>query len=352
MPPSTSAGVTTAFTWQITRIIDGHCEAPDSVVSLNESILRSWPGNLEARNGGRKSHRQRQILTGVMHVCSGFPKSFVPPNNVRGRSPIPIIPSAGASTARARRPTRSSTKTTTSSRSSITSIRPRRTWWEVHVVIIPKKWVPTLLDFGLATRTCGTSFSAGIQKVAIIKGLYEKGFMIRMGVLPPYQHTEHVHIHILSGKHKNQVHRRRADARCQLTRRPRPEPRNASLLDIALTFAAISSTAFGGGQKASIRHQVTSRGWMDTEGFMDGLELAQVLPGPNILNLAIYCGQKSARTSRRDRSVSRRERAAVPHRPDRRRALLQVCVAIHTCTARCADAPSARSGSRSATRWN
>ena len=26
---------------------------------------------------------------------------------------------------------------------------------------------------------------------------------------------------------------------------------------------------------------------------MDGLELAQVLPGPNILNLAIYCGQKA-----------------------------------------------------------
>jgi len=25
---------------------------------------------------------------------------------------------------------------------------------------------------------------------------------------------------------------------------------------------------------------------------MDGLEIAQVLPGPNILNLAIYCGQK------------------------------------------------------------
>ncbi len=31
---------------------------------------------------------------------------------------------------------------------------------------------------------------------------------------------------------------------------------------------------------------------MDGEVFMDGLELAQVLPGPNILNLAIYCGQK------------------------------------------------------------
>ena len=32
---------------------------------------------------------------------------------------------------------------------------------------------------------------------------------------------------------------------------------------------------------------------MDGDVFMDGLELAQVLPGPNILNLAIYCGQKA-----------------------------------------------------------
>jgi hypothetical protein len=35
----------------------------------------------------------------------------------------------------------------------------------------------------------------------MILGLHETGFMVRMGVLPPYQHTEHVHIHILSGKH-------------------------------------------------------------------------------------------------------------------------------------------------------
>jgi chromate transporter len=69
-------------------------------------------------------------------------------------------------------------------------------------------------------------------------------------------------------------------------------PTKPSLLSVALTFAAISSTAFGGGQKASIRHQVVSKGWMDSELVMDGLELAQVLPGPNILNLAIYCGQR------------------------------------------------------------
>jgi chromate transporter len=65
-----------------------------------------------------------------------------------------------------------------------------------------------------------------------------------------------------------------------------------SLSSIALTFAAISSTAFGGGQKASVRQQVLNRGWMDRDCFMDGLEISQILPGPNILNLALYCGQR------------------------------------------------------------
>jgi len=70
------------------------------------------------------------------------------------------------------------------------------------------------------------------------------------------------------------------------------EPVRPSLIGIALTFATISSTAFGGGQKAGIRQQVLSRNWMDADRFMDGLEIAQVLPGPNILNLALYCGQR------------------------------------------------------------
>ena len=56
-------------------------------------------------------------------------------------------------------------------------------------------------------------------------------------------------------------------------------------------FANISATAFGGGQKASIRQAVLSHDWMNRDAFMDGLEIAQVLPGP-ILNLAIYCGQR------------------------------------------------------------
>jgi chromate transporter len=71
-----------------------------------------------------------------------------------------------------------------------------------------------------------------------------------------------------------------------------PAESRPSLGSIALVFAGISTTSFGGGQKASIRQQVVSRGWMQREEFVDGLEIAQVLPGPNILNLALYCGQK------------------------------------------------------------
>jgi diadenosine tetraphosphate (Ap4A) HIT family hydrolase len=74
-------------------------------------------------------------------------------------------------------------------------------WWEIHVVIIPKAWVPTILDFGVGDVEIWLKLIEGIQKVAMILGLYKSGFTVRMGVLPPYQHTEHVHIHILSGKH-------------------------------------------------------------------------------------------------------------------------------------------------------
>lgn len=59
-------------------------------------------------------------------------------------------------------------------------------------------------------------------------------------------------------------------------------------------FGAIAATSFGGGQKASIRRQVvTAHRWMDEAQFMEGLEFAQVMPGPNILNLAVYCGQRA-----------------------------------------------------------
>lgn len=64
------------------------------------------------------------------------------------------------------------------------------------------------------------------------------------------------------------------------------------LWQIAGVFATIAATSFGGGQKASVRRQVVKvHGWMSEAQFMEGLEFAQIMPGPNILNLAVYCGQ-------------------------------------------------------------
>jgi chromate transporter len=66
------------------------------------------------------------------------------------------------------------------------------------------------------------------------------------------------------------------------------------LLQIASVFAAISATSFGGGQKASVRRQVvTVHKWITEDQFMEGLEFAQVMPGPNIVNLAIFCAQRA-----------------------------------------------------------
>ena len=164
--------------------------------------------------------------------------------------------------------------------------RSKEEWWEIHVVIIPKKWIPTILDFGLGDAKIWHHLIAGIQKVALTLGLYDQGFMIRMGVLPPYS-TPRTSTSISSPAN---TLRPSSMGRCRMPAHSRPP----SLLNVALTFATISSTAFGGGQKASVREQVLSRGWMDRERFIDGLEIAQVLPGPNILNLAFIAGKGCA----------------------------------------------------------
>jgi chromate transporter len=66
-----------------------------------------------------------------------------------------------------------------------------------------------------------------------------------------------------------------------------------SLGQIALTIGAIALTSFGGGQKASIRQAfVTRRAWITNADFLEGLELAQIMPGPNLINLVVFVGQR------------------------------------------------------------
>ena len=58
-----------------------------------------------------------------------------------------------------------------------------------------------------------------------------------------------------------------------------------------LTFV-VGLFSFGGGLSAWMRREVVLiRGWMTDEEFFNGYSLAQILPGVNSTNMAVYIGQ-------------------------------------------------------------
>jgi chromate transporter len=69
--------------------------------------------------------------------------------------------------------------------------------------------------------------------------------------------------------------------------------RQVTLLQILALFARIGLTSFGGGLSAWIfREVVDRRGWLSEEELLGGLTLCQIIPGPNVVNLSIYIGQR------------------------------------------------------------
>lgn len=66
-----------------------------------------------------------------------------------------------------------------------------------------------------------------------------------------------------------------------------------SLWQIILLFGRIGLTSFGGGLSAWIYlESVEKRRWLKDNEFFAGLALAQILPGPNVLNLSIFIGHR------------------------------------------------------------
>jgi chromate transporter len=58
-------------------------------------------------------------------------------------------------------------------------------------------------------------------------------------------------------------------------------------------FARLGLTSFGGGLSAWIyREVVDRRHWLSEDEFLAGLTLAQIIPGPNVVNISIYIGQR------------------------------------------------------------
>jgi chromate transporter len=70
-------------------------------------------------------------------------------------------------------------------------------------------------------------------------------------------------------------------------------PVRVSLPQLTAAFVTIGATSFGGGVTGYIRRVVVEeRRWLDSDEFLRGLSVAQVVPGPNAVNLAIFIGYR------------------------------------------------------------
>jgi chromate transporter len=69
-------------------------------------------------------------------------------------------------------------------------------------------------------------------------------------------------------------------------------PAQVSLLALYRVFFWLGLLSFGGGMSAWMHREIAQvRGWMSDEAFISGFALAQILPGVNSANLAVYIGQ-------------------------------------------------------------
>ncbi len=71
---------------------------------------------------------------------------------------------------------------------------------------------------------------------------------------------------------------------------PPPHPESLSRLFWAFTWLALQG--FGGVLAVAQRELVERLGWMSREEFVETLAVAQVLPGPNIVNLSLMIGDR------------------------------------------------------------
>jgi chromate transporter len=69
---------------------------------------------------------------------------------------------------------------------------------------------------------------------------------------------------------------------------PRNEPR--SLWDLFISFTILALQGFGGVLAVVQRELVEKKRWMTREEFVEEWAVAQIMPGPNVINLAITLG--------------------------------------------------------------
>lgn len=75
-----------------------------------------------------------------------------------------------------------------------------------------------------------------------------------------------------------------------LTATERPAP--ASCTDLFVSFTLIALQGFGGVLAVIQRELVERKRWLSNEEFIEEWSVAQILPGPNVCNLAMVIGQR------------------------------------------------------------
>ncbi|MFZ4286800.1 chromate transporter [Variovorax sp. HJSM1_2] len=71
-----------------------------------------------------------------------------------------------------------------------------------------------------------------------------------------------------------------------------PRPRPQSLADLFLSFTWLALQGFGGVLAVVQRELVEKKRWLTREEFLEDWAVAQILPGPNVVNLSLMLGDR------------------------------------------------------------
>jgi chromate transporter len=69
-------------------------------------------------------------------------------------------------------------------------------------------------------------------------------------------------------------------------------PRPSSLSDLFISFTLLALQGFGGVLAVVQRELVERKRWMTREEFIEDWAVAQIMPGPNVVNLALMIGDR------------------------------------------------------------
>ncbi|WP_414694179.1 chromate transporter [Oxalicibacterium sp.] len=71
---------------------------------------------------------------------------------------------------------------------------------------------------------------------------------------------------------------------------PEEKPRPQSRTDLFISFTLLALQGFGGVMTVVQRELVDRKKWLTTEEFVEDWAVAQIMPGPNVVNLSIILG--------------------------------------------------------------